>query len=133
MAKLDQLARKVYIGLRYGGLDPEATFGLACMLMNWGHLARPYASWPNRAHAGERLAESQLSRNSHQHGFPPLMRPDYFPLVRASKPGFSSKFAGNSQEGTRCECCDISVLACILTIWEYCEALPSLPGCWATE
>jgi hypothetical protein len=35
-AKFDQLARKVYIGLRDGGLEPEATFDLACMLMDWG-------------------------------------------------------------------------------------------------
>lgn len=32
----DQLARKVYIGLRDGGLEPEATFDLACILMDWG-------------------------------------------------------------------------------------------------
>jgi hypothetical protein len=32
----DQLARKVYIGLRDGSLEPEATFDLACMLMDWG-------------------------------------------------------------------------------------------------
>jgi hypothetical protein len=34
--KFGQLARKVYIGLRDGGLDPEATFDLACILMDWG-------------------------------------------------------------------------------------------------
>lgn len=32
--KFDQLARTVYIGLRDGGLDPEATFDLACILMD---------------------------------------------------------------------------------------------------
>ncbi len=35
-AAFGQLARKVYIGLRDGGLDPEATFDLACFLMDWG-------------------------------------------------------------------------------------------------
>lgn len=34
--KFGQLARKVYIGLCDGGLDPEATFDLACILMDWG-------------------------------------------------------------------------------------------------
>lgn len=35
-AKFDQLASQVYAGLRDGDLDPEATFDLACFLIDWG-------------------------------------------------------------------------------------------------
>jgi hypothetical protein len=34
-ARFSELARAVYTGLRDGGLAPEATFDLACFLMDW--------------------------------------------------------------------------------------------------
>jgi hypothetical protein len=36
MTTFDQLASRVYAGLRDGALDAEATFDLACFLMDWG-------------------------------------------------------------------------------------------------
>jgi hypothetical protein len=36
MTTFDQLATRVYTGLRDGALDAEATFDLACFLMDWG-------------------------------------------------------------------------------------------------
>lgn len=36
MTTFDQLAGRVYAGLRDGALDAEATFDLACFLMDWG-------------------------------------------------------------------------------------------------
>jgi hypothetical protein len=36
MTTFDQLATRVYAGLRDGVLDAEATFDLACFLMDWG-------------------------------------------------------------------------------------------------
>lgn len=45
-AKCGQLARTVYVGLRDGGLDPEAAFDLACVLMDRGDVQ------PGRARAG---------------------------------------------------------------------------------
>lgn len=39
-AKCGQLARTVYVGLRDGGLDPEAAFDLACVLMDRGTSSR---------------------------------------------------------------------------------------------
>lgn len=36
MTTFDQLATRVYTGLLDGALDAEATFDLACFLMEWG-------------------------------------------------------------------------------------------------
>ena len=38
MTTFNQLATRVYTGLRDGALDAEATFDLACFLMDWGPL-----------------------------------------------------------------------------------------------
>ena len=40
MTKFDELASGVYTGLRDGALDTEATFDLACFLMDWGPFSR---------------------------------------------------------------------------------------------
>ena len=54
-ARFSELAREVYTGLRDGGLAPEATFDLACFLMDWAP-ARPV----NQALA-EQLAEQSVA------------------------------------------------------------------------
>lgn len=73
VTKFDQLARKVYIGLRDDGLDLEATFDLACLLMDWGPPSQAVRELAEESVAGTdpvRLADL-AGRVLEEHGFQP--------------------------------------------------------------
>ena len=60
MTEFDRLASRVYTGLRDGALDPEATFDLACFLINWGPFTPAVHELAEQSMAGTdpaRLAE----------------------------------------------------------------------------
>jgi len=73
--ELGELARKVYTGLRDGGLAPEATFDLACFLLDWAPGSPVVQALAEQSVAGTdparlaRLADQVLAECGYQPDF----------------------------------------------------------------